>query len=193
MSQMTLFAIGIVTYLVGSIPVAYLASRVQGRNVLDVGTGNPGAANTFRKIGRGTGVIVFLWDFGKAVIPMVLLQEASESSDIHVFFVGAAAMAGHCYPIFFRFRGGMGLATAFGIAVGLFPVLALIHGAAMLLILPKVRDVVITATIGYISFCAFGLWAYSDSWYLIILVCMLPVLAAVKNHFTKESIAPQEQ
>ena len=156
MSQMTLFAIGIVTYLVGSIPVAYLASRVQGRNVLDVGTGNPGAAITFRKIGRGTGVIVFLWDFGKAVIPMVLMQEASESPDIHAFFVGAAAMAGHCYPLFFRFRGGMGLATAFGIAVGLFPVLALIHGAAMLLILPKVRDVVITATVGYISFCAFG-------------------------------------
>lgn len=193
MPELTLIGAGILTYLVGSIPVAYLASRTRGGNVLEVGTGNPGAANTFRKIGRGTGVVVFLWDFGKAVIPMLLMQEASESLDMHVFLVGAAAMLGHCYPVFFRFRGGMGLASAFGVAVGLFPVLALTHGALMLVILLKVRDVVITTMIGYVSFCAFGLWFYRDSWQLVFLVCMLPFLAAVKDHFTKDSIAPRGQ
>ncbi len=53
MPELTLIGAGILTYLVGSIPVAYLASRTRGGNVLEVGTGNPGAANTFRKIGRG--------------------------------------------------------------------------------------------------------------------------------------------
>ena len=189
MPELTLIGVGIVAYLVGSIPVAYLASRMQGRNVLEVGTGNPGAANTFRKIGRGTGVVVFLWDFSKAVIPMAWMEVAG-STDMQAFAVGGAAMLGHCYPVFFRFRGGMGLASAFGIAVGLFPVLALTHGALMLAMILKIRDVVITAMIGYISFCAFGLWFYRDSWQLVFLVCMLPVLAAVKNHFTKDSIAP---
>ena len=192
MPEFTLIAVGIVTYLVGSIPVAYLASRMQGRNVLDVGTGNPGAANTFRKIGWGTGIVVFVWDFSKAVIPMAWI-EVFGATDMQAFVVGGAAMLGHCYPVFFRFRGGMGLASAFGIAVGLFPVLALTHGALMLAILLKVRDVVITAMIGYVSFFAFGLWFYSDSWQLVFLVCMLPVLAAVKNHFTKDSIAPKGQ
>jgi glycerol-3-phosphate acyltransferase PlsY len=189
MSQQMVFIVWILTYLVGSIPVAYLASKVQGINVLEMGTGNPGAANTFRKIGKKTGIVVFLWDFNKAAIP-VILMEATDRSGMYAFAVGAAAMLGHCYPAGFRFRGGMGLSAAFGVAVGMFPALALIHGALMLVILVKTRDVVITTSVGYLSFCAFGLWFYQDLWGLVLLVFILPVLAAVKNHFTGESIAP---
>lgn len=192
MSQQMVVIVWVLTYLVGSIPVAYLASKVRGSNVLEVGTGNPGAANTFRKIGRGTGVVVFLWDFQKAVVPVILMEKLG-APGMYAFVAGLAAMLGHCYPIFFRFRGGMGLATAFGVAVGLFPLLALAHGALMLAILVRARDVVITAITGYISFCVFGLWLYGHSWELVLLVCILPVLAALKNHFTGESIAPKVQ
>jgi glycerol-3-phosphate acyltransferase PlsY len=192
MSQQLIFAVWILTYLVASIPVAYLVSKTRGSNVLEIGTGNPGAANIFRKIGRKTGIVVFLWDFHKAVIPVILMEKLG-ASGMYAFVAGVTAMLGHCYPVFFRFRGGMGLATAFGVAVGMFPLLALAHGALMLVILMKVRDVVVAAIIGYLSFCAFGLWLYRYSWELVLLVCLLPVLAAIKNHFTEELIAPKVQ
>jgi len=192
MSQQLIFAVWILTYLVASIPVAYLVSKTRGSNVLEIGTGNPGAANIFRKIGRKTGIVVFLWDFHKAVIPVILMEKLG-ASGMYAFVAGVTAMLGHCYPVFFRFRGGMGLATAFGVAVGMFPLLALAHGALMLVILMKVRDVVVAAIIGYLSFCAFGLWLYRYSLELVLLVCLLPVLAAIKNHFTEELIAPKVQ
>jgi glycerol-3-phosphate acyltransferase PlsY len=192
MSQQLIFAVWILTYLVASIPVAYLVSKARGSNVLEIGTGNPGAANIFRKIGRKTGIVVFLWDFHKAVIPVILMEKLG-ASGMYAFVAGLTAMLGHCYPVFFRFRGGMGLATAFGVAVGMFPLLALAHGALMLVILMKVREVVVAAIIGYLSFCAFGLWLYRYSWELVLLVCLLPVLAAIKNHFTEELIAPKVQ
>jgi len=59
-------------YALGSVPVAYLVARSRGVDVFNVGTGNPGAANVFRKVGRGAGVAVVLGDAGKSVIPVAV-------------------------------------------------------------------------------------------------------------------------
>src|SRR3989304_2457868 len=95
-----------VSYLLGSIPSAYIAGRlVKHVDIRDVGDGNMGAANTFREVGFIPGLMVALVDVGKG-ISAVLLTKGLGLPDILVYIAGVAAVLGHDYPIFLQFRGG---------------------------------------------------------------------------------------
>lgn len=111
----------IIGYIFGSIPFAIVISSIKGINILNVGTKNPGAANVSREVGKIYGVIVWLLDTTKGVIPMVLAKFIFK---IHPFFIGltgVAALAGHCWSCFLRFKGGKGVSTSGGIFLFLFP------------------------------------------------------------------------
>ena len=105
-------------YLSGSIPFAYIITRALGVDVFTIGTGNPGAANIFRMVGRKWGALVFLTDFSKGAFP-VLMATVMELEMLWVVASGIAAVIGHLFPIYSGFRGGKGIATLLGLLIGL--------------------------------------------------------------------------
>ena len=108
-------------YLAGSVPFGYLIGRARGVDVRTVGSKNIGATNVYRTVGKGWGLLVFLCDFLKGILPTLAAIRWSGEANIPVC-VGLACVVGHTLTVFMRFRGGKGVATAFGVFVALIPV-----------------------------------------------------------------------
>ncbi|TAK35917.1 MAG: glycerol-3-phosphate acyltransferase [Chloroflexota bacterium] len=101
-------------YLVGSIPLGYTVARlVGGINLREYGTGNVGASNVYRNVGKGPAVLVAVGDIVKGLWPVVLARYLNWSDTV-VALAGLAAIVGYDWPIFTRFKGGRGLAASIG-------------------------------------------------------------------------------
>jgi glycerol-3-phosphate acyltransferase PlsY len=121
-----------VAYLVGTFPSAQLVARRSGVDVTAAGSGNPGASNVGRLLGRKAGIMVFVLDALKGALPALtgLLLDGYAGG----LALGLAALVGHIYPVTRRFKGGKGVATAAGIGLMLYPVVAITLTALWLLI-----------------------------------------------------------
>lgn len=116
--------------LIGSIPSGVIFSRLFGGTDPRVtGSGHTGATNVFRNINPAAGVLTGLLDLGKGVFAVWLVQLIFPSPWV-IPLAGVAAVAGHCWPVFTDFRGGMGLCIAGGLALWQFPLVLLIYAAA---------------------------------------------------------------
>jgi acyl-phosphate glycerol 3-phosphate acyltransferase len=122
----------VVAYLVGSIPFGYLIGRAKGVNLFHVGSGNIGATNAGRVLGRKVGILVFVLDFLKGALPVaaiVPLAKAISPESITAFggpeswrvSAAVAAFLGHLFPVYLGFRGGKGVATGAGTVLVLMP------------------------------------------------------------------------
>ncbi len=120
---MLLFLSLILSYLLGSVPTAYIfAKLLKGIDIRQYGSGNIGATNVFRVIGKLPGIIVLFLDILKGYIPVIIFP----GTQIQKIFIGLAAIAGHNWPIFLKFRGGKGVATSAGVVIGLIPKISLL-------------------------------------------------------------------
>ena len=131
---MWLLTISIVAlaYLVGSFPSGYLAGRLSGVDVRKHGSGNIGATNVLRVLGKRWGVAVFFADALKgflavriALVVVGLTTGAAEYADFYAILAAAACVAGHSFPVWLRFKGGKGVATSAGAILGVMPVAAI--------------------------------------------------------------------
>jgi glycerol-3-phosphate acyltransferase PlsY len=112
----------VVAYLIGSVPFAFIIAKRWGApDLRRVGSGNLGATNVLRASGVTAGVLVALLDVGKGVAG-VLLATRLDGSSATPAVAGFAAILGHIYPVWLRFRGGKGVATACGVFTALAPV-----------------------------------------------------------------------
>ncbi len=126
-------------YLLGSIPSALWITRlVKGVDVRDAGSGHVTTTNTIRQAGWIAGVIVFALDLGKGFLAVHLAQRAGLSG-WSLALAGCLAVAGHCWPLFAQFRGGMGLATMGGGLMAISPLAFLMAFAALLLLVLVIR------------------------------------------------------
>lgn len=115
----------LLAYLAGSIPFGFLLARMlAGRDIRTVGSGNIGATNVSRVLGKKVGAFTLALDAAKGFIPVVLLGRyfAATTGDPHLAhviqaFVGVVALVGHCFPVWLGFRGGKGVATGIGVMV----------------------------------------------------------------------------
>ncbi|HHM05729.1 MAG TPA: glycerol-3-phosphate 1-O-acyltransferase [Gammaproteobacteria bacterium] len=106
-------------YLLGSVSAAIVACRALGLpDPRSAGSRNPGATNVLRLGGKKAAAVVLAGDTLKGVVP-VLLARAFDAGEGVLALVGGAALAGHLYPVYFNFQGGKGVATAFGVLLGL--------------------------------------------------------------------------
>ena len=125
-------------YLIGSLSFAVIVSRVMGLNdPRTYGSGNPGATNVLRSGNKAAAVITLLLDALKGYVPVVLVKEFGGAYGLDegtLALVGLAAFLGHLWPLFFRFKGGKGVATAAGVLLGLNPWLGLATLATWLII-----------------------------------------------------------
>ena len=128
----------VAAYLVGSLSFAVIVSRAMGLNdPRTYGSKNPGATNVLRSGSKAAAIVTLLLDALKGWLPVVLVKWFGEPyglGDGTVAFVGLAAFLGHLFPVFFRFVGGKGVATALGVLVGISGVLGLAVGASWLII-----------------------------------------------------------
>src|ERR1700735_4572842 len=140
----------VLAYLIGSIPVAYIFGRVlKNLDIREHGSGNMGATNAFRVLGRGPGTIVLILDIIKGIIPVTLLANAFGLTDaLSLVIIAVAAVAGHNWTVFLGFKGGKGMATSLGVLIGLaiqLPGLRIVLGLATLIWL------VLFLALGYVS------------------------------------------
>jgi glycerol-3-phosphate acyltransferase PlsY len=131
----------IIGYLLGSIPFAYIIARLKmGVDIRDVGGGNVGALNTYRQIGPVYGIGVLAADIIKGIFA-VLIARWLDVSLAWVCVAGFAAVVGHNWPVFIKFRGGKGAATVIGVLVALTPVQLLIAIVIVLTLIGISRNV----------------------------------------------------
>jgi glycerol-3-phosphate acyltransferase PlsY len=125
-----LFLFVAISYLIGSIPTGLLLSRATGVDIRKSGSGNIGATNVTRLLGKKLGVFTLLGDVLKAVVPMLAVHwyyvAEPQDLDLAVSLCGGGAFLGHMYSVYLKFRGGKGVATALGVFLVLEPIAALI-------------------------------------------------------------------
>ena len=110
----------IASYLLGSIPTAYIFGRVlKGLDIRRHGSGNMGATNVFRVLGKGPGVAVLILDILKGVLAVTLVGDWLQFSADQRLLLAVGAVSGHNWTVFLRFKGGKGIATSLGALIGL--------------------------------------------------------------------------
>jgi glycerol-3-phosphate acyltransferase PlsY len=136
----------VLAYLLGSIPFAFLAGRARGIDLRTVGSGNLGAANVFRTLGREMGLAVMAADILKGLVAVVIARLLTD--DPWPAVAAAAAMAGHVFPVWLRFKGGKGVAVGGGAVIGLMPLAALILFAVWIVTVAVTRYTSLAAIVG---------------------------------------------
>jgi len=140
----------ILGYLLGSIPTAHIAGRIFKKvDIRQIGDGNMGAQNAFRQLGAGVGIAVGLIDAGKGALA-ILIAQAANLPQIAVLLAGAAAVIGHNWPVFLRFRGGRGEATTIGVLLTTITQPMLILAAPTILALIIWRNVILASAVLFV-------------------------------------------
>ena len=177
----------IMAYLIGAIPSAYVAGRlIKGKDIREEGDRNPGAGNAYRTIGPKAGVAVGAVDIGKGAGAVLLAAELTGSTSAGMA-AGVVAMVGHNWPIFLKFRGGRGAASALGVFIALVPMPAIPISLVSLALLPIVKSATIVIGLIMIStpFVALLIGA-PDS---MVAYCVgLPVMVGVRHYITSRNL-----
>jgi len=129
----TIAGVALISYLIGSVPAGYLAGRIAGIDIRKAGSGNIGATNVLRVLGKRYGYPVFVFDFvkGTAAVEISIFifnntHHAEVSRELCAILAGVSSVIGHSYPVWLGFKGGKGVATSFGVVFGLIPLAAVI-------------------------------------------------------------------
>jgi len=118
----TLLAIPFVSYFLGSIPFGLILSKLfGGTDVRKTGSGNIGATNVIRAAGLLAGILTLILDTAKGAAAVLLAAKLSNDSATWMMIAGLAALVGHCFPVWLKFKGGKGVATAAGVFLVLCP------------------------------------------------------------------------
>jgi glycerol-3-phosphate acyltransferase PlsY len=179
-------------YLIGSIPTALIISkRFFGVDIRDYGSGNMGATNTFRVLGSNYGTVVMLFDILKGMLavslynflPYYLRNNTLYDRTNLMVGLGMAAVVGHIFPLFARFRGGKGVATLFGMVLGIQPVIAICCTGVFLLVLFFTRYVSLSSILAGLFLPICVLWIWDDD---VTMYRLFAVLVAVMIIFTHQ-------
>lgn len=174
----------VAAYLLGSVPTGLLLARALGVNIREAGSGNIGATNVYRTVGRKLGIMTLVGDCLKGVIPVVIAKSLGLPI-IWVAAIGLAAFLGHVYTIFLGFKGGKGVATALGVFLATSPLSVLIALVIFIAVLYKWRFVSL-ASITAAAFIPLIVWLVEGKPELI---AMSVVIAAIVIYRHRENIS----
>ena len=178
----------ILSYLLGSIPTAYLASRrLRARDIRRLGDANVGAANAYRELGAKIGIIVGLIDAAKGAAA-VLLARILNLPDIVTLGAGLAAVIGHNWPVFLGFRGGRGVSTTIGVlfVTNLAPMLVMTFPTIVALLMMK--NVTKAMAVLFLPLSLLSWWAGLSGLYIGYSI-VLPVVVGVTHYFRIRQLA----
>lgn len=155
-------------YLLGSIPTAvWLSKYAYKKDIREFGSGNAGATNSFRVLGKKAGIFVMVCDMlkGFVAVKLVYLSSYTVNSELFVslqVFLGIAAVLGHIFPIYAGFRGGKGIATLFGMILAIQYMVAVSLIVVFLIILLLTRYVSLSSILTSITLPILVLYAYNE-------------------------------
>ena len=182
-------AAAIVGYLIGSLSFAVIVSRVMGLNdPRTYGSKNPGATNVLRSGSKAAAIITLLLDALKGWLPVVLVKYFGKPYGLEegtMAMVGLAAFLGHLFPVFFRFQGGKGVATALGVLLGFSGILGLATAASWLLIAYFFRYSSLASLVAAVFAPVYYVFGNGLAWYLdksVLLAISLMSLLLVWRH-----------
>jgi len=198
-----LFSLFVAAYLLGSVPFGLLVARLKGVDIRNKGSGNVGATNVGRVLGKKWGILVFILDVGKGLASTLAAAELihrnpTESWAVSPAFqdlvwlgIGAASIVGSMFPIYLRFRGGKGVAASLGAMLGVYPYLTWPGLFAMVLWAVVVKlsgyvslGSVIAATSLPLTFVALGFvkgWSLTEHYPLLVLCLLLAALILLRH------------
>ena len=183
-------------YLLGSVPFGVLIASVYGKDLRSIGSGNIGATNVARALGKRWAYVCFVLDCLKGLVPMLIARlivgELTVVSLSLWLAVGCAAVMGHVFPIYLKFKGGKGVATSLGMILGLYPyytipgIAALVIWVVMVLIFRYISLASITASVVFpisliASIAVFDEWRFLQLWPLIVVALVMGLLVVVRH------------
>ncbi len=179
----------ILAYLLGGIPFGLIISKMNGIDIRDFGSGNIGATNVVRILGRKAGFTVFALDAVKGwvavdILPPIASRLPWTNLDplIMGILCGVAAVLGHSYPVYLRFKGGKGVATSAGVLIGIAPFAAAFGLVAWGIAFKLTRYVSLASIIAALVVAAAGWWRYPQDSLLLPSVLSLLVFLVIIRH-----------
>jgi glycerol-3-phosphate acyltransferase PlsY len=164
-------------YLMGSIPSAVLYGRIFHKmDVRDHGSGNAGATNSLRVLGKKAGLIVLIVDLLKGYLAIKIAHYFLGDDISALIIIGFAAIIGHLLPIFSGFRGGKGIATSFGVILALSPLGALVCLVVFMIVVYTTKYVSLASLLGSFSFIPFNFWNRPDNHFFHLMTIALFLL-----------------
>ncbi|MBI9009281.1 MAG: glycerol-3-phosphate 1-O-acyltransferase PlsY [Tenericutes bacterium] len=158
------FVLVIIAYLIGSIPFSYILGKfIKKDDIRKHGSGNLGTTNAYRVFGKVIGTLVLILDTLKGGLVVYLFKNDVifvNSDLLHPLIYGFAAVLGHVFPIWFKFKGGKGVATSFGLMLGYAPLMALSILPAFIIMVLSTRYVSIASVISTVIAFYVGLAMY---------------------------------
>ena len=188
-------------YLLGSIPFGLLIAKAYGKDLRTIGSGNIGATNVARALGKKWAYACFALDVLKGMIPMLAAMPLATSTPaqgkevvllVLWLAVGCAAIVGHIFPIYLKFKGGKGVSTSFGVALGLWPyyticaLIAIIVWITVVLIWRYVSLASIAASVTFplaliLAIVIKSGWEFSILWPLVIAATAIPLMVIIRH------------
>jgi glycerol-3-phosphate acyltransferase PlsY len=193
---MILIVLIIGSYLLGSIPFGLLIAKAHGMDLRSIGSGNIGATNVSRALGRKWAYVCFVLDVFKGLIPMLVTMLVIKPDSVLTLWlwlaVGCAAILGHIFPIYVKFKGGKGVSTSFGVALGLWPyftVCALFFAATWVVVVLIWRYVSLASVAASVTFPLVLIvaiiltpgWDFSLLWPVLITSIAIPVMVIIRH------------
>ena len=175
----------IVAYLLGSLPSAVLVGKLFYKtDVREHGSGNAGATNTFRVLGKKAGIIVFIIDFFKGYLAasLPIFFHSILSIEQLQMVCGLCAVLGHIFPVFAGFRGGKGVATTFGAFVAIFPLAALICAVLFFVLLLLFHYVSLGSMITVVAFTPLSFFIYHEKNLLSVVLMLAYAVIIISMH-----------
>lgn len=187
----------ICAYLLGSIPFGLIIARAHGKDLRSIGSGNIGATNLSRALGKKWAYLCFFLDVTKGLVPMLVATSfiSSPPAVAELFLAlaaGCAAILGHIFPIYVKFRGGKGVATSFGVALGLWPYYTICAAAAFLIwgvVVLLWRYISLASVAASIAFpltlvlviVLTPRWNFADLWPLLTAAIAIPIMVIARH------------
>ncbi len=187
-------------YLLGALPFSILAGKLmKGIDIREYGSGNAGATNTFRVLGKKAGVPVLFFDVLKGFLAVSLAHYSEFGTNTEMFInislaYGVAAVLGHIFPVYIGFRGGKGVATLLGLMIAAFPQAALLSIAVFIFTLILSRYVSLSSILAGLVFPV-GVYFFSDFLIstMVIFSVFVPVLLLATHQRNIERIFRGEE
>lgn len=166
-------------YLIGSVPTGYLLGGLAGVDVRQAGSGNVGATNVARVVGKLHGILTLIGDAAKGFIPVLLAVQL----ELHAAVTGVVAVAaflGHLYPVFLKFQGGKGVATALGIFLALAPAATLVLIVVFAVVALSSKIVSLSSMIAAAA-APITLWIFSYPPFLVLMSGFLALMIILRH------------
>ncbi|HUV40478.1 MAG TPA: glycerol-3-phosphate 1-O-acyltransferase PlsY [Sedimentisphaerales bacterium] len=184
-------------YLLGSLPFGLIIAFAHGKDLRTIGSKNIGATNLARALGRKWAYFCFCLDMLKGLLPMLLATKLAApcltiSCLLLVLTVGLAAVSGHIFPIYLKFKGGKGVATTFGMALGLWPyytICALVAGVVWTLVVVTSGYISLASIVASLAFPLALLlaiimnpnWDFAVLWPLFTAATAIPLIVIIRH------------